>query len=74
MGLLLLLNVWGIVWRANKKILRWMQAAGANGSTIPAEAAELGRQAALTSRYSFYLTFVITFFMAAASHFPLFGV
>lgn len=74
MGLFLLLNVWGIVWRANKKILRWMEAAHADGSPMPAEAAGLSRQAALTSRFSFYLTFVIIFFMAAASHFPLFGV
>ena len=74
MGLFLLLNVWGIVWRANKKILRWMEAANKNGSPMPPEAATLARQAALTSRFSFYLTFVIIFFMAAASHFPLFGV
>jgi len=74
MGLFLLLNVWGIVWRANKKILRWMEAASKDGSPMPPEAATLARQAALTSRFSFYLTFVIIFFMAAASHFPLFGV
>ena len=74
MGFFLLLNVWGIVWRANKKILRWMEAASADGSPMPAEAAILSGQAALTSRFSFYLTFVIIFFMAAASHFPLFGV
>jgi len=74
MGLFLLLNVWGIVWRANKKVLRWMEAAGANASPMPAEAAALIRQATVTSRFSFYLSFVITFFMAAASHFPLFGV
>jgi uncharacterized membrane protein len=73
MGFFLLLNVWGIVWRANKKILRWMEAAKDTGTAMPAEAASLGRQAALTSRFSFYLTFVIIFFMGAASHFPLFG-
>jgi uncharacterized membrane protein len=72
MGLFLLLNVWGIVWRANKKILRWMEAAS-GGTSMPPEAAVLGRQAALTSRFSFYLTFVIIFFMGTASHFPLFG-
>lgn len=73
MGFFLLLNVWGIVWRAQKKILRWMEAT-TTGSTMPIEAAKLASQAALTSRFSFYLTFVIIFFMAAASHFPLFGV
>ena len=74
MGLFLLLNVWGIVWRANKKILRWMEAASNGGTAMPAEAAALSCQASLTSRFSFYLTFVIIFFMGAASHFPLFGV
>ena len=74
MGFFLLLNVWGIVWRANKKILRWMEATSKNGSPMPLEAATLTRQAMLTSRFSFYLTFVIIFFMAAASHFPIFGV
>ena len=73
MGFFLLLNVWGIVWRANKKILRSMEAAAKDGSSLPPEAAALARQAILTSRFSFYLTFVIIFFMAAASHFPLFG-
>jgi uncharacterized membrane protein len=71
MGLFLLLNVWGIVWRANKKILRWMEAADGNG--MPPELVLLSRQSALTSRFSFYVTFFIIFFMAAASHFPLFG-
>lgn len=74
MGFFLLLNVWGIVWRANKKILRWMEAASANGSPMPPEAIALAKQASLTSRFSFYLTFVLIFFMGAASHFPLFGV
>src|SRR5207248_6842162 len=74
MGFFLLLNVWGIVWRANKKILRWMEAAATSGTAMAPEAAVLARQAALTSRLSFYLTFFVIFFMAAASHFPLFGV
>ena len=74
MGFFLLLNVWGIVWRAQKKILRWMEAANKEGSTLPPEATKLAWQATVTSRFSFYLTFVIIFFMAAASHFPLFGV
>jgi uncharacterized membrane protein len=73
MGLFLLLNVWGIVWRANKKILRWMEATSVSGAAMPPELALLGRQSALASRFSFYLTFFIIFFMGAASHFPLLG-
>ena len=74
MGLFLLLNVWGIVWRANKKTLRWMESEGASAASMPPNLASLARQSALTSRFSFYLTFVIIFLMGAASHFPLFGV
>src|SRR4029077_4290983 len=59
MGFFLLLNVWGIVWRAKKRVLRGMEAAGTDGSPMPAEAAGLSRQAALTSRFSFYLSFII---------------
>lgn len=73
MGLFLLLNVWGIVWRVNKKILRSMEAASAGRAAMPPETPTLARQSTLTARFSFYLTFVIIFFMAAASHFPLFG-
>lgn len=73
MGFFLLLNVWGIVWRANKKILRAMEAASTAGTAMPPETPTLARQSALTARFSFYLTLVIIFFMAAASHFPLFG-
>jgi hypothetical protein len=65
--------VWGIVWRANKKILRWMEATD-GGTAMPSELVLLGKQSALTSRFSFYLTFFIIFFMGAASHFPLLGV
>lgn len=74
MGLFLLLNVWGIVWRANKKLLRWMESEGASAPSMPANLASLARQSTLTSRFSFYLTLFIIFFMSAASHFPLFGV
>lgn len=74
MGLFLLLNVWGIVWRANKKILHWMESEGVKATSMPTNLMSLARQSALTSRFSFYLTFFIIFFMGAASHFPLFGV
>jgi len=74
MGFFLLLNVWGIVWRANKKILRWMGSGDGTTVAMPADLGSLARQSALTSRLSFYLSFVIIFFMGAASHFPIFGV
>jgi hypothetical protein len=43
----------GIVWRANKKILRWMEATGGGGAAMPNDLVMLSRQSALTSRFSF---------------------
>ncbi|HEX6466217.1 MAG TPA: hypothetical protein VFZ99_02865 [Terriglobales bacterium] len=73
MGFFLLLNVWGIVWRTNKKLIRWTEENLSKGAAMPAHAAELARQSLIASRCSFYVTFPLIFFMAAASHYPLFG-
>lgn len=70
-GLFLLLNVWGIVWPAQKRLLAWMKENP--GAPPPPELARRMRQALLVSRASFWLTFPILFFMAAASHFPIFS-
>ena len=73
MGWLLLLNVWGIVWRANKKIIRWTEENLANGTPVPDKAHVLARQAFLVSRISAWLTLPLLFFMGAASHYPFLG-
>ncbi|HEX9759416.1 MAG TPA: urate hydroxylase PuuD [Candidatus Acidoferrales bacterium] len=70
MGLLMLLNVWGIIWRAQKKIIAWTAANAEHGEPIPAEAAALARQAFLASRTNFWLAFPMLFFMAASQHYP----
>jgi len=67
-GWLMLLNVWGIIWRHNKKIIR-----GTLAGTPPENAATLARQALLASRVNFFLSWPMLFFMAAASHYPLLG-
>ena len=69
-GLFMLLNVWGIIWRAQKKIIAWTQANAADGTPIPPESAKLARQAFLASRLNFWLSFPMLLFMAAASHYP----
>jgi uncharacterized membrane protein len=61
-------SVWGILWRNRKKIID-----GTISGTPPANAAVLARQAFLASRTNFYLSFPMLFFMAAASHYPIFG-
>lgn len=67
-GLLMFLNVWGIIWRHQKKIIGWTQDNVAKGTAIPAEAAGLGRRAFLASRTNAWLSLVMLFFMANASH------
>jgi uncharacterized membrane protein len=64
MGIVMLFNVWGIIWPNNKKIIR-----GTLAGTPPADAAALARQAFLASRTNFFLSVPMLFYMAAASHF-----
>ncbi len=73
MGWFMMLNVWGIVWRAHKKIIRWTADFAANGTPIPPEAAQLARLATLASRANFVLSFPMLLMMAVASHYPIFG-
>jgi uncharacterized membrane protein len=72
LGWFMMLNVWGIIWRIQKKLIRWTKEV-AGGGSMPAEAASLGRLALLVSRTNFVLTFPMLLFMAIASHYPMFG-
>jgi uncharacterized membrane protein len=63
-GIVMLFNVWGIIWPNNKKIIR-----GTLAGTPPADAAALARQAFLASRTNFFLSVPLLFYMAAAAHF-----
>ena len=64
MGIVMLFNVWGIIWPSNKKIIR-----GTLAGTPPANAAIMARQAFLASRTNFFLSVPLIFYMAASSHF-----
>ncbi len=64
MGILMMFNVWGIIWPNNKKIIR-----GTLAGTPPENAAALARQAFLASRTNFFLSVPLLFYMAAAAHF-----
>ncbi|MBZ5567492.1 MAG: hypothetical protein LAN64_06535 [Acidobacteriia bacterium] len=70
-GWFMLLNVWGIVWRVQKKIILWNR--GNPDGAMPPEMARMARLSFLASRLSFVLSFPMLFFMGAASHYPLFG-
>ena len=73
MGWFMMLNVWGIIWRMQKKIIRWTEEA-AKGAAMPAEASKVARLTFLTSRINFWLSFPMLFFMGAASHYIIFAM
>src|SRR6266851_5558437 len=60
-GVLMLLNVWGIIWPANKRILGALRGA-------PSAAPELARQAFVASRTNAWLSLPMLLFMGTASH------
>jgi uncharacterized membrane protein len=60
LGLIMLLNVWGIIWPNNKRIL------AATAGTGPAAAPELPRQAFIASRTNTWLSLPMLLFMAAS--------
>jgi uncharacterized membrane protein len=70
LGTILFLNVWGIAWRCQKRLISWTRAASAQGTPMPPEAANLARVATLTMQINFWLSFPMIFFMAASAHFP----
>ena len=63
-GIVMLFNVWGIIWPNNKKVIQ-----GTLAGTPPANAAALARQAFLASRTNFFLSVPLLFYMAVSSHF-----
>jgi uncharacterized membrane protein len=73
MGWMMLLNVWGVIWRAQKKIIQWTADNAASGSAIPDKAKYLARQSFLMSRANFVLSFPLLFLMGVSSHYPMFG-
>jgi uncharacterized membrane protein len=70
LGTILLLNVWGIAWRCQKRLIAWTRANAEHGTPMPPEAAKLGRMATITMQINFWLSFPMVFFMAASAHFP----
>jgi uncharacterized membrane protein len=72
LGLLMLLNAWGVVWRVQKRLIAWARASVEQGTPMPAEAERLARWGFLASRVGFWLSFPMLFFMGAAEHYPFF--
>jgi uncharacterized membrane protein len=74
LGTIMLLSVWGVVWRCQKKLIKWHTASVHNGTPMPPEAAKVARLSYVTARLNFWISFPMLFFMAASSHFPIFSV
>jgi uncharacterized membrane protein len=72
-GWMMLLNVWGVVWRIQKRLIAWTKANAENGAPIPEQSKRMARIAFLTARANAYLSIPMLFFMGAASHYPMFG-
>lgn len=70
LGLVMLLNTWGVVWRVQKRLILWMRASAEQGTPMPPEAERMMRWGFITARASLWLSFPMLFFMGAASHYP----
>ena len=70
-GTFMLLNVWGVIWRNQKKIIRATEEL-AKGKPAPPEMGRWGKQALIASRMNVALSLPLLFFMGAASHLVLF--
>jgi uncharacterized membrane protein len=73
LGLVMLLNAWGVVWRAQKRLIAWTRASAEQGTPMPPEAVHLARWSFLASRTGFWMSLPMLFFMAAADHYPFLG-
>ena len=72
-GWVMMLNVWGVIWRIQKRIIQWTRDNAANGTPIPEQSKAMARMAFLSSRANAFLSIPLLFFMGAASHYPMFG-
>lgn len=74
LGLIMMLNVWGIIWPNQKRIIAWTHDNAQNGTEIPPASAKLARVAFLASRTNTWLSIPMLFFMATAGgHYPFLG-
>lgn len=67
-GWFMLLNLWGLIWRFQKRLLAWT----ADGNPPP-QAGQMAILATLAAKTNAWLSLPMLFFMAVASHYPMFG-
>lgn len=69
-GLLMLLNTWGVVWRVQKRLIESTRLNVEHGAPMPPESVRLARWGFIASRVGFWLSLPLLFFMGAAQHYP----
>ena len=67
LGTIMMLNVWGVIWR-NQKVVLANAANLVNGGTADPAAAEAGRKAFMASRQNVVFSVAMLFFMVYAGH------
>jgi uncharacterized membrane protein len=65
---IMFLNVWGLIWPNQKRVIAMTAASAASGNAPPPEMAKHARVAYLASRTNFWLSFPMLFFMIWAAH------
>ena len=72
MGTFMLLNVWGIIWPAQKRIIAWTEANAKDGTPVPETSKTLARSAFLASRANTWMSLPMLWLMGAAQHYAMF--
>ncbi len=67
-GITMFLNVWGVIWRAQKVVIASAESVAAGGQPDPA-AAGLAKKSARASRANTFMSFVMLWFMVFTAHF-----
>jgi uncharacterized membrane protein len=65
---IMFLNVWGLIWPNQKRVIAMTKAAAESGTPPPPEMAKRARVAYLASRTNFWLSFPMLWFMIWAAH------
>ena len=73
LGWIMMLNVWGIIWRVQKRVILFTRENAGKNTPMPDKLKSGARMAFLASRTNAYLSIPMLFFMGAASHYPMFG-
>jgi uncharacterized membrane protein len=68
LGTFMFLNVWGVIWRYQKRNLAAIEANLKDGTPMPPQAAVWVKRATFASRANVIMSFPMLFFMIASAH------